>query len=278
MPSSSSSCPRCGYQEMRDILFWQNENHICAHCGAYWKTVNSVSDDFLVDQTIPNEKSKSKARFGKKASPKTKLNNQIDSYNGQRPSAITGDFFEKDYDYKTVPKSKNRSDASFRSRSFLPEFSFVNIATFSVAALTLVSLPQIGLFSVAGQAIQEQVAALDFSAETTPQIDTIVTASTSKKAVIQNDLRVGELKFSRVERGTQSFIVVDGMIRNISGDDTTSRPLLIVLLDKNGNEVQSWFYKVKSVSLEPGKILRFRSAVKAVAYGAKSVRVVISNR
>lgn len=281
MSGNDSSCPRCGFQEMRDISFWKNENHICAECGAYWKTINNARNSerssMFVDIATKENKSNFRLNFGKKKLTETEFIDRQKSINGKKPSAVTGDFFDKIQDSSIGYVSNRRMKKSQFRKQFLPELNFVNVATFSVVAITLVSLPQIGLFSVARQTIQEQVAFLRGDFEEIPQIDPIVTASISKTPKIAEAFRVGKVKFTRIAKGAQSHIVVHGMIRNISGHDARTRPLRIVMVDKNGKEVQSWIYMVRDTVLEPGQIIRFRSTVKAVGYKAKTVKAVILN-
>ncbi|MBL1405315.1 MAG: hypothetical protein COC17_01510 [Hyphomicrobiales bacterium] len=287
MPDTNSSCPRCGFQEMRDISFWKNENHICAECGAYWKTISNEPNVSRVQHLKYN------AKFGKRKIPNTEYIDRISSRASgtHRPSAVTDDFFDEkpeknrnqngdfasvnDFDLGYV-SNRQKNMPQFR-KPFLPGFSLVNITTFSVVALTLVSLPQIGLFSGAGQTIKEQVALLRGETGLPPHVDPIVTASITKAPKLSEEFRVGEIKFTRVAKGAQSHIVVHGWIRNISGNDARTKPLRIVMMDNGGVEVQSWVHMVRDTMLEPGKIMSFTSTVKAVGHKAKTVNVDVLN-
>lgn len=292
MPDKNSSCPRCGFQDMRDISFWKNENHICAECGAYWKTISDERSGVSMDNTFSSDEFKSSSMFGKRKQKKSDETVRQNVIMDHKPSAVTEDFFDNVgiASGEARKDSKNNSDNGYRfnvaarksysKKRFIPELSFVNGATFAVVAVTLVSLPQIGLFSTAGQAIQEQVAYYrgdQVDLENAPLVDPIVTASISKKSDIVREFRVGEVRFTRIAKGTQSHIVVHGMIRNVSGKDSRTKPIRIIMLDKDGNEVQSWVYMVRDKILEPGKIMRFRSTVKAEGFKAKSVDVVVLN-
>lgn len=275
MPDNNSSCPRCGFQEMRDISFWKNENHICAECGAYWKTIDNKSSAIQEQNTV------SSPNFGKrKKSNFDNINREKINF-GTKPSAVSDDFFDEKLERKNgfdfgYVSNRQKNMPQFR-KPFLPGFSFVNVATFSVIALALVGLPQIGLLSKAGHSFKEQVALLRGESEIPPNVDPIVTASIAREPKISEEFRAGEIKFTRVAKGAQSHIVVHGWIRNISGKDARTKPLRIVMLDNNGVAVQSWVHMVRDTTLQPGKIMSFTSTVKAAGHKAKTVNVDVLN-
>lgn len=285
MPDKNSSCPRCGFQDMRDISFWKNENHICAECGSYWKTISEDRGHISMDNVVSSDEGNSGSFFGKRKQSKSDVldHETIDADN--KPSAVSQDFFIKNSSAKNgnnhdedirYNHNSERKNPLFKKQSFL-DMGFVNVATFAVVAVTMVSLPQIGLFSTAGQTIKEQIAYFKSEKEEPTLVDPIVTASISKKTAIAKEFRVGEVNFTRIAKGAQSHIVVHGMIRNISGSDARTKPLRIIMLDKDGNEVQTWVYLVRDKMLEPGKVMRFRSTVKAAGFKAKTVDVVVLN-
>ncbi|MCC0021821.1 MAG: hypothetical protein H6888_12205 [Nitratireductor sp.] len=178
----------------------------------------------------------------------------------RRPSAVTGDFFERLRDtpseYEMAAHDGGEAGNGWR-----------NILRFMLPlALVAVVLPQLGLLFLDGSSAPTPAAQMP---------DPITTASVTPLGGQHGSLEVTQVSLITMIRGGERYLTVRGRITNTGGPASGPLALRVEIADNAGIILQGWDHRLPDTSLSSNASMRFSTLARDESGRAASARIIV---